>query len=82
MTVIQELIACILPGCVSTNTDEGLETMYTSNAPKGLSDYRTLHIRKSGILDLEQIESNLNYKQFKMIQTETEWILFKPKNTP
>jgi len=82
MTVMKELLDCIPPMCVSTDSNKGLETMYFTNNTNNLSDHPILHIKKTGILDLETIESNVKDKQFKMIHAENEWIIFKPKTAP
>ena len=77
--ILNVLMNCIPPRSVLTRTDKGIEAIYMTKEKNNLSEFPLVHIRESAIIDLEAIKMHVEDQKMKIIHSEDEWIIYKPR---
>jgi len=77
--ILGALLNCIPPGSVLTRTDKGVDAIYTTREENNLSEFPLVHIKESAIVNLEAIKSSVEDQKMKIIHSENEWIVYKPR---
>ena len=76
------LLSSIPPGCVSTRTNKGLESMYLTYLPNDLTDGPILHVKADAVVNLGVLKENVVERKLEIKYSENEWIIYKPNPSP